>query len=227
MEALSGGDLFTYLEKRQFTISEKRAKELSHQLATALYYLHSFGIAHRDLKPENILIASDTDTAECKIVDFGLSKIIGPNETSLDPFGTLSYVAPEVLLQKPYGKEVDIWSLGIITYLLLSRVLPFDDDDDKEIARQTIQDHPDFSFHPWEKVSQAAQEACKQMLEKNRHKRPQLEEVLNFEWFSEFKAVNNRGKDGLGEGKFKSYAMTTPDSATINKEIEEVKKMQV
>jgi serine/threonine protein kinase len=67
-------------------------------LATALYYLHSFGIAHRDLKPENILIASDSDTAECKIVDFGLSKIIGPNETSLDPFGTLSYVAPEVLL---------------------------------------------------------------------------------------------------------------------------------
>jgi hypothetical protein len=65
------------------------------------------------------------------------------------------------------------------------------------------------------------------MLEKNRHKRPQLEEVLNFEWFGEFKAVNNRGKDGIGEGKFKSYAMTTPDSATINKEIEEVKKMQV
>ena len=104
-------------------------------MATALYYLHSFGIAHRDLKPENILIASEADDAPCKLVDFGLSKIIGPNETSLDPFGTLSYVAPEVLLQKPYGKEVDAWSLGIITYLMLSRVLPFDDEDDKEIAR--------------------------------------------------------------------------------------------
>ena len=52
-------------------------------------------------------MASDADDASCKLVDFGLSKIIGPNETSLDPFGTLSYVAPEVLLQKPYGKEVD------------------------------------------------------------------------------------------------------------------------
>ena len=131
MEALSGGDLFTYLEKRQFTISEKRAKELSHQLATALYYLHSFGIAHRDLKPENILIASDSDTAECKIVDFGLSKIIGPNETSLDPFGTLSYVAPEVLLQKPYGKEVDIWSLGVIIYTLIIGKPPFETSDVK------------------------------------------------------------------------------------------------
>ena len=107
-------------------------------MATAIYYLHSFGIAHRDLKPENILMEDDTDGACCKIVDFGLSKIIGPNETSLDPFGTLSYVAPEVLLQKPYGKEVDIWSLGVISYLLLSRVLPFDDEEDKEIARQTI-----------------------------------------------------------------------------------------
>lgn len=138
MENLTGGDLFNYLERREFTITEERGKQLSHQLATALFYLHSFGIAHRDLKPENILMASDEDTSDLKIVDFGLSKIIGPNESSLDPFGTLSYVAPEVLLQKPYGKEVDLWSLGVITYLMLSRVLPFDDEDDKEIARQTI-----------------------------------------------------------------------------------------
>lgn len=138
MECLEGGDLFTYLEKRNFELSEKRAKQLSHQLATALYYLHSFGVAHRDLKPENILMVSDDDNSDLKIVDFGLSKIIGPNESSLDPFGTLSYVAPEVLLQKPYGKEVDLWSLGVVTYLLLSRVLPFDDEEDKEIARQTI-----------------------------------------------------------------------------------------
>lgn len=89
---------------------------------------------------------NNSDETDLKIVDFGLSKIIGPNETSLDPFGTLvsnhtisyfnqSYVAPEVLLQKPYGKEVDLWSLGVIIYLLLSRVLPFDDEDDREIAR--------------------------------------------------------------------------------------------
>jgi serine/threonine protein kinase len=89
MENLSGGDLFTYLEKRKFTVPEQRAKVIAHQLATALYYLHSFGIAHRDLKPENILMAEPTDTADLKIVDFGLSKIIGPSETSLDPFGTL------------------------------------------------------------------------------------------------------------------------------------------
>lgn len=98
MENLRGGDLFTYLEKRDFEISEERAKTLAHQIATALYYLHSFGVAHRDLKPENILMVDDGDNSDLKIVDFGLSKIIGPNESSLEPFGTLSYVAPEVLL---------------------------------------------------------------------------------------------------------------------------------
>ena len=64
-------------------------------------------------------------------------------------------------MQKPYGKEVDLWSLGVISYLLLSRVLPFDDEDDREIARQTIYEPPDFSFHPWEKVSEAGKDICK------------------------------------------------------------------
>lgn len=178
MEYLSGGDLFTYLENRNFELPEKRAKELSHQMATALYYLHSYGVAHRDMKPENILMTDTSDGADIKIVDFGLSKIIGPNETSVDPFGTLSYVAPEVLLQKPYGKEVDLWSLGIITYLLLSRVLPFDDEDDKEIARQTIYSPVSFDFSPWETISKEAKDICQVLLEKNRHKRTNLEAIL-------------------------------------------------
>lgn len=134
-------------------------------------------------------MVTDNDDTDLKIVDFGLSKIIGPNESSLDPFGTLSYVAPEVLLQKPYGKEVDLWSLGVITYLMLSRVLPFDDEEDKEIARQTIQDAPDFSFEPWDTISKEGKEIVKKLLEKNRQKRPSLEEVLSHKWFSSFKAI--------------------------------------
>ena len=98
MEYLEGGDLFNYLESRDFTITQERARELSHEIATAIYYLHSFGIAHRDLKPENILMTTGEEDAHPKLVDFGLSKIIGPSETCSDPFGTLSYVAPEVLL---------------------------------------------------------------------------------------------------------------------------------
>jgi len=85
-------------------------------------------------------MGDQSDETQLKIVDFGLSKMIGPSETSTDPFGTLSYVAPEVLIQIPYGKNVDLWSLGVIMYVLLSGMLPFDSEDNKETARQTIYD---------------------------------------------------------------------------------------
>ena len=116
-------------------MTEKRAKQLSYQLATAISYLHSFGVIHRDLKPENILMSDNSEEATPHIIDFGLSVILGPNETSNNPFGTLSYVSPECLLKLPYRTHPDCWSLGVITYLMCSGVLPFDSDDDKEIAR--------------------------------------------------------------------------------------------
>ena len=98
MEYLRGGDFFSYLERRHFRVDEDHARKIAHSLATALYYLHSFGIAHRDLKPENILMVDETIDSEIKLVDFGLSKNFGPNETCKEPFGTLCYVAPEILL---------------------------------------------------------------------------------------------------------------------------------
>ena len=141
MEYCQGSDLFTYIEKRGYKLNEKRACEIIHKLCAAVYYLHSYGIVHRDLKPENIIMTDNTDNADIRLLDFGLSKILGPTEKCSEPFGTISYVAPEVLKQKYYGREVDIWSIGIITYLLLCGCLPFDDEkSEKEIARQTIED---------------------------------------------------------------------------------------
>lgn len=89
MEYCQGGDLFNYLEKRGFRLEEQRAAEIIHKLSTAIFYLHSYGIAHRDLKPENILMTDDSEDADIKLLDFGLSKIIGPNELCTEPFGTL------------------------------------------------------------------------------------------------------------------------------------------
>lgn len=89
MEYCSGGDLFSYIEKRGFRLAESRAAQIVHKLATAVFYLHSYGIAHRDLKPENILMTDNTDEADIRLLDFGLSKIIGPNETCMEPYGTL------------------------------------------------------------------------------------------------------------------------------------------
>ena len=92
MEYCSGGDLFNYIEKRGFRLHENRAAQLVHKLSTAVFYLHSYGIAHRDLKPENILMTDSTDEADMRLLDFGLSKIIGPNETCTEPFGTLVHM---------------------------------------------------------------------------------------------------------------------------------------
>lgn len=81
------------------------------------------------------MMVNSKENSDVKIVDFGLSKMIGPTQMCHEPFGTLAYVAPEVLLQKPYNKGVDVWGLGVLSYLMISGHLPFDNDDDKEIAQ--------------------------------------------------------------------------------------------
>lgn len=212
MEYLKGGDLFNYLEGRDFTITQDRARELSHEIGTAIYYLHNFGIAHRDLKPENILMTTTEDDAHPKLVDFGLSKIIGPGETCNDPFGTLSYVAPEVLLQKPYNKMVDLWSLGVIVYLLLSGTLPFDDDDDREIARQTIHDPVDFSYHVWNNVPEKAKSLIQGLLAKDPSKRTGLKDFLEHQWTTSTQqnilAKRRKSGDASAAEQFKWFAVT-------------------
>jgi serine/threonine protein kinase len=91
--------------------------------------MHSYGVVHRDLKLENIMMSDQTDNALPKIVDFGLAKMIGPQEKADEPFGTLGYVAPEILLKKPYSFQCDLWSFGCILYALLCSSLPFDHDN--------------------------------------------------------------------------------------------------
>ena len=99
-----------------------------------------------------------------KIVDFGLSKTFGPNETCQEPFGTLCYVAPEILMQRPYDKSVDLWSLGVILHLMLSGILPFDSNDDREIANKTIHCEVTLSSPIWEEqVSAEAKDLVKSM----------------------------------------------------------------
>ena len=176
-----------------------------------MFYLHSFGIVHRDLKPENVLMVENSESGEVKLIDFGLSKIIGPTQTCNEPYGTLSYVAPEVLLQKPYDKAVDVWSLGIILFLLLGGALPFDDDEDREIARQTIYEKVDFSYKTWDVVSSQAKDLITKMLEKDKKKRIKLEEVLQHDWITTNKNLLERRRNS-GDSKaelLKAYTTTT------------------
>jgi serine/threonine protein kinase len=108
---------------------------------------------HRDLKLENVMMTDNSEEAIPKLVDFGLAKMIGPNEKADEPFGTLGYVAPEVLKKNPYSFSCDLWSWGCIIYALLSGSLPFDHDSQKETIRMTIDNPLEFDLPVWNNVT--------------------------------------------------------------------------
>ena len=202
MEYCAGGDLFNYIEKRDFKIKESRAAEIVHKLCTAVYFLHQYGIIHRDLKPENILMTDITDDADIRLVDFGLGKMIGPGEKCDEPFGTFSYVAPEVLQEKPYDFKVDLFAIGIITYLLVAGFLPFDDENsEKEIARQTVYEPTPFPSFVWKNISLEAKMFVDNLLDKNPDKRMNIQEVLQHKWLQKFSENEENKKDVFARRK--------------------------
>ena len=187
MEYCPGGDLFSYLEQRKFKISEERAAIIMNKICEAVFYFQSyFGVIHRDLKPENVLLTSSSDDSDIRILDFGLSKISTPNEKCTEPYGTLTYCAPEIILDEPYNKEVDMWSIGVMTYLMISGRLPFNGEDENKIAREIAFNEPDFNAECWKKVSKECISFIKQLLEKNAKKRMVIGDALKHEWFQKF-----------------------------------------
>ena len=206
MEYCSGGDLLSYFEHYEYELKETRVCEIIHKLSMAIYYLHSYGIVHRDLKPENILMTDLSPEADIRLLDFGLSKIVGNEEKCTEPYGTLSFVAPEVLQGKPYDKSVDLWSIGIITFLLLCGYLPFDDKhSEKEIARQTIQDPVPFESKIWNKYTPEAKNFVEGLLQKKPEKRFTIKEILEHTWIKKMDKVPEKRKDNKSESKFGFY----------------------
>ena len=184
MEYIRGGSLSDYMIKKDYKFSEKRAAELIYQIADGLKYLHNYGIIHRDLKPDNIMMTDDTDKGKIKIMDFGLSKILGKKEKSVDGFGTLTFVSPEVLIRKPYNKEVDIWSVGVILYMMLSGILPFDDegDDEQKIAKMIVFEDVKFPSSKFGNRSKEVIDLIKSCLNKEPKERIKAEGIMKCEW---------------------------------------------
>ena len=212
MEYCSGGDLFSYLENRSFRVSEKRASTIIHKMSTAVYYMHSFGVAHRDLKPENVLMTSDDDDGDIRILDFGLSKILGPYEKCDEPYGTLTYCAPEIIVDEPYSKAVDLWSLGIMSYLMVSGKLPFNSEDENEIARQVVYDEPDYIRNTiWKSITPECKDFIKRLLEKDQYKRMTIKQLLEHKWIKMYdtnKYTEKRRSNGGGGKDFELYSST-------------------
>ncbi len=106
------------------------------KLAGALSYCHERGIVHRDLKPENLLYADQTEEAEIKVADFGLAKLLDQSQVMATACGTPGYVAPEILEGKAYTDKVDMWSLGVILYIILCGFPPFYDENNAALFAQ-------------------------------------------------------------------------------------------
>ena len=209
MEYCSGGDLLSYFEYHEYELPEAKVCEIIHKLSMAVYYLHSYGIVHRDLKPENILMTDLSSNADMRLLDFGLSKIVGNDEKCTEPYGTLSFVAPEVLQGKPYDKSVDLWSIGIITFLLLCGYLPFDDKhSEREIARQTIQDPVPYENKIWSKLSPEAKTFVDGLLQKKPEKRYSIKEVLEHPWIKKMDKVPEKRSDAQNTNKSEFGAYT-------------------
>jgi Ca2+-binding EF-hand superfamily protein len=184
MEYIRGGRLTDYMKEKKYNFTEKRAAEIIYQIALGVKYLHKYGIIHRDLKPDNIMLTEASDKGQIKIMDFGLSKILGKKEKTVDGFGTLTFVSPEVLIRKPYNKEIDIWSIGVILYLLLSGDLPFDDEDDDEqkIAKSIVFNEVEFPQKKFGNKSKEVIDLIKGCLTKDPKNRIKVDEILKSEW---------------------------------------------
>ena len=147
-------------------------------------------------------MTDDTENADIRLLDFGLSKILGPDEMCNEPYGTLSYCAPEVILGNPYNKQVDLFSVGVITYLLLSGQLPFNHkNSETEIARLTIEEEPSFKSKNWKKISEEAIDFIKGMLKKKPEERFNIKVAIKHKWFKKYfkEEVDNHTKSSTFE----------------------------
>jgi Ca2+-binding EF-hand superfamily protein len=188
MELFQGGDLANFISKNHTKLTEEKFSNIMYQIASGLQYLHQFGILHRDLKPENIMLADKSNNTVIKIMDFGLSKVLGPKERVADGYGTLAFVAPEVLLRNPYNKQIDIWSLGIMMYYGLSGTLPFDDESNIEskIAKNIVYNELKFPSNKWSGRTKEVIDLIKKCLIKEQDKRIKLNEFLEHDWIKKF-----------------------------------------
>ncbi|XP_009418968.2 calcium-dependent protein kinase 17 [Musa acuminata AAA Group] len=180
MDLCAGGELFDRIIQRGH-FSEKAAAGLARVIVGVVEACHSMGVMHRDLKPENFLFVNRNEDSPLKTIDFGLSVFFKPGETFTDVVGSPYYVAPEVLL-KYYGPEADVWSVGVIIYIILSGVPPFWDETEQGIFEQVLGGELDFSSDPWPSISESAKDLVRRMLVRDPKKRLTAHEALCHPW---------------------------------------------
>lgn len=229
MELMSGGELFDRIVTKAY-YNEKEARDVCKILLEAVSYCHQQNVAHRDLKPENLLLRAVDNDHEVKIADFGFAKKVQRPKSLVTQCGTPGYVAPEILEGTPYDTQADMWSVGVILYILLGGYPPFMDANQRELFRKIR--HADYEFHNeyWNPVSLEAKGLIASLLVVNPDHRLNAQQALHHKWMlktaedlSEFNLDKNLDelKNFNAKRKFKSavnavIAMNKMDSLGKN-----------
>lgn len=183
-ELLSGGEFFDYIVATRY-LSEPIAAHFFRQLLCAVRYMHSNGIVHRDLKPENLLLDVASSKGNLKLIDFGTATFISPGQRLSKQYGTAYYIAPEVIA-KDYDEMCDMWSCGVILYILLSGKPPFYGKDDAEILASVKKGKYNLSSPLWQKVSSNAKMLISSLLQYDPRNRLTARQALEHEWIQSY-----------------------------------------
>ncbi|XWS14422.1 hypothetical protein CRYUN_Cryun35bG0008200 [Craigia yunnanensis] len=204
MELCSGGELFDRIIATGI-YSERQAASICRQIVNVVHACHFMGVMHRDLKPENFLMVSKDENCPIKATDFGLSVFIEEGRMYKDLVGSAYYVAPEVL-QRKYGKEIDVWSAGVILYILLSGVPPFWGETEKEIFKAISEGNLDLKSQPWPSISDGAKDLVGKMLARDPKKRiTAAQALLEHPWMKEGGDASDKPIDSAVLSRLKQF----------------------
>ncbi|CAL9215499.1 unnamed protein product [Arabidopsis halleri] len=205
MELCEGGELFDRIVARGH-YTERAAAAVARTIAEVVMMCHSNGVMHRDLKPENFLFANKKENSPLKAIDFGLSVFFKPGDKFTEIVGSPYYMAPEVL-KRDYGPEVDVWSAGVIIYILLCGVPPFWAETEQGVALAILRGVLDFKRDPWPQISESAKSLVKQMLDPDPSMRLTAQQVLAHPWIQNAKKAPNVPLGDIVRSRLKQFSM--------------------
>ncbi|KAK6467539.1 death-associated protein kinase 3-like [Huso huso] len=229
LELVSGGELFDFLAEKE-SLTEEEATQFLKQILDGVHYLHSKSIAHFDLKPENImLLDKNVPSPRIKLIDFGIAHQITAGNEFKNIFGTPEFVAPEIVNYEPLGLEADMWSIGVITYILLSGASPFLGETKQETLTNISAVNYDFDEEYFVHTSELAKDFIRRLLVKDPKKRMTIEDSLQHPWIKVIKRRNVRKEDSdkkperrrlkttrLKEYTIKSHSSMPPNNTYVN-----------
>ncbi|XP_029519143.1 death-associated protein kinase 2-like [Oncorhynchus nerka] len=207
LELISGGELFDFIAEKE-NLTESDAIDFMKQILLGVGFMHNKQIGHFDLKPENIMLSDKmAPNPDIKIIDFGLAHCLQSGEEYRCMSGTPQYISPEVINYEPLSTAVDMWSIGVITYILLSGLSPFQGDTDEETLRNIIALNYKFDDHHFSMTSAMAKDFIQKLFVKDQNERMTAEECLHHPWIKPLTRtqVANRNRSSINMKTFKKF----------------------